>query len=70
MAERAGVHCVGLGSDFDGIGRVPVGLEDCSKFGNIAEALLRRNWKEEYVRGVMGENFLRYWTGVLENRAK
>ena len=70
MAEKAGVHCVGLGSDFDGIGRVPVGLEDCSKFGNIAEALLRRNWKEEYVRGVMGENFLRYWTGVWENRAK
>lgn len=70
MAEKAGVQCVGIGSDFDGISRVPVGLEDCSKLPAIAEALLKRNWKEEHVRGVMGENFLRYWTGVWENRVK
>lgn len=66
MAEFAGVQSVGLGSDFDGISRVPVGLEDCSKFPAIAEALLRRGWKESDVRGVMGENFLRYWKSVVE----
>lgn len=70
MAEKAGITCVGMGSDFDGISRVPVGLEDCSKFPNLIDRLLQRNWKEEHVRGVMGENFLRYWTGVWENRVK
>lgn len=70
MAEKAGITCVGMGSDFDGISRVPVGLEDCSKFPNLIDRLLQRNWKEEHVRGVMGENFLRYWTSVWENRVK
>lgn len=65
MAERAGVGAVGIGSDFDGIGRTPVGLEDCGCLGNIAEALRRRNWRETDVRGVMGENFLRYWRRAL-----
>ena len=64
MASRAGVEHIGLGSDYDGIGRVPVGLEDCSKLGAIYDALLRRNWKESDARGVMGENFLRYWARV------
>lgn len=64
MASRAGAEHIGLGSDYDGIGRVPVGLEDCSKLGAIYDALLRRNWKESDARGVMGENFLRYWARV------
>lgn len=66
MAERAGVHAVGIGSDFDGIGRTPVGLEDCGCLGRIAEALLRRNWSEADVCGIMGENFLAYWKRVLD----
>ena len=66
MAERAGVCAVGIGSDFDGIGRTPVGLEDCGCLGRIAEALLRRNWSEADVRGIMGENFLAYWKRVLD----
>lgn len=65
MVEKAGMGCVGLGSDFDGISRVPRGLEDCSKLPDLADALLRRNWREEDVRGVMGENFLRYWKSVV-----
>ena len=61
MAARAGVRAIGIGSDYDGIRRTPMGLEDCGCLGAIAEALLRRNWTEEAVRGVMGENFLAYW---------
>ena len=34
--------------------------------GRIAEALLRRNWSEADVRGIMGENFLAYWKRVLD----
>jgi len=32
IRDVAGVDAVGLGSDFDGITEVPVGLEDVSKF--------------------------------------
>ncbi len=55
----AGVDHVGLGSDFDGITGVPVGLEDVSKFPDLIAELLRRGWSEEDVRKVAGLNALR-----------
>src|SRR2546421_1618288 len=42
MRDVAGVDHVGLGSDFDGITEVPVGLEDVSKFPDLLAELLRR----------------------------
>jgi len=32
IRQVAGIDHVGLGSDFDGITEVPVGLEDCPSF--------------------------------------
>ena len=55
----AGVDAVGLGSDFDGITEVPVGLEDVSKFPDLIAELLRRGWSEQDVRKVAGLNALR-----------
>jgi membrane dipeptidase len=55
----AGVNAVGLGSDFDGITEVPVGLEDVSKFPDLIAELLRRGWSEQDVRKVAGLNALR-----------
>jgi len=55
----AGVDHVGLGSDFDGITEVPVGLEDVSKFPDLIAELLRRGWSEQDVRKVAGLNELR-----------
>lgn len=55
----AGVDCVGLGSDFDGIDEVPVGLEDVSKFPDLIAELLRRGWTGADVRKVAGLNILR-----------
>ncbi|HVH08668.1 MAG TPA: dipeptidase [Gemmatimonadales bacterium] len=55
----AGVDYVGLGSDFDGITTVPVGLEDVSKFPALVAELLRRGWSPEDVRKVVGLNALR-----------
>jgi membrane dipeptidase len=55
----AGVDHVGLGSDFDGITDVPVGLEDVSKFPDLLAELLRRGWTEADVRKVAGLNVLR-----------
>jgi len=55
----AGVDCVGLGSDFDGITEVPVGVEDVSKFPDLIAELLRRGWTEADVKKVAGLNTLR-----------
>ncbi len=55
----AGIDCVGLGSDFDGITEVPVGLEDVSKFPDLIAELLRRGWTEGDVKKVAGLNTLR-----------
>ena len=55
----AGVDHVGLGSDFDGISTVPVGLEDVATFPYLIAELLRRGWREDEVRKVVGLNALR-----------
>ena len=55
----AGVDHVGLGSDFDGITEVPVGLEDVSKFPDLIAELLRRGWSEVDVKKLAGLNALR-----------
>jgi len=55
----ASVDNVGLGSDFDGITTLPVGLEDVGKFPDLLAELLRRGWTEADVRKAAGENLLR-----------
>ena len=55
----AGIDHVGIGSDFDGISSVPVGLEDVSKFPDLIAELLRRGWTEADVKKVVGLNALR-----------
>jgi membrane dipeptidase len=59
IRDVAGIDHVGLGSDFDGITEVPVGLEDVSKFPDLIAELLKRGWSEEDVRKVAGLNALR-----------
>src|SRR2546427_4762064 len=59
LRRVVGVDHVGLGSDFDGITEVPVGLEDVSKFPDLIAELLRRGWSEQDVSKVAGLNALR-----------
>jgi membrane dipeptidase len=59
IAKVAGVDHVGIGSDFDGVPSLPVGMEDISKLPNITYELLRRGYKEKDIRKILGENFLR-----------
>lgn len=59
IAEVAGIDAVGLGSDFDGMTTVPVGIEDVSCYPTITTELLRRGWSEPNIRKVLGENSLR-----------
>jgi membrane dipeptidase len=55
----AGIDHIGLGGDFDGITAVPDGLEDVSKYPSLIAELLRRGYKDDEVRKILGENLLR-----------
>ena len=55
----AGADHVGIGSDFDGMPSVPIGLADVSTFPALTEELLRRGWPEEDVKKALGLNVLR-----------
>jgi membrane dipeptidase len=59
VRKVAGVDHVGIGSDFDGITDLVVGLEDVSKFPDLFAELARRGWSDADLRKLAGENLLR-----------
>ena len=60
VRKVAGIDHVGLGSDFDGIGETPVGLEDgVSSFPKVLVELARRGWTDAELRKLAGETVLR-----------
>ncbi|HYN10180.1 MAG TPA: membrane dipeptidase [Vicinamibacterales bacterium] len=59
VRKVAGIDHVGLGSDFDGITSVPVGLEDVSTFPLLLAELLRRGYSDADVRKIASRNILR-----------
>ncbi|MBI3866243.1 MAG: dipeptidase [Planctomycetia bacterium] len=59
IVRVAGIDCVGLGSDFDGVPMTPDQLDDVSCFPVITQALLDRGYTPRNIRKIMGENTLR-----------
>ena len=59
MVAVAGADHVCLGSDFDGVPMLPVGLEDVSKLPVITAGLLRRGIPRSDVEKILGLNLLR-----------
>ena len=59
IVKVAGIDHVGIGSDFDGIPSVPVGMDDIAHLPNLTYELLKRGYTEKDVRKVLGENFMR-----------
>ncbi|HEU4722664.1 MAG TPA: dipeptidase [Gemmatimonadaceae bacterium] len=66
VARVAGIDHVGLGSDFDGVSALPLGMEDVTRLPRIAQALLDRGYSEADVQKVVGGNMLRVMTRVLD----
>lgn len=58
LAQRHGTAHLGLGSDFGGFDGTCAGLEDCSRFQDLARALLARGYPEACVAGIMGRNLM------------
>lgn len=59
IAKVAGKECVGIGSDYDGITKVPAQLEDVSTYPLITQELLNRGWKAAEIHALMSGNVLR-----------
>jgi membrane dipeptidase len=55
----AGIDHDGMGTPYDGMSSVPVGLEDVSRMPNPAVALLKRGYGETDIRKILGVNFRR-----------
>lgn len=55
----AGVDHIGIGSDFDGVGCVPQGMEDVSKFPALTRALLAKGYTAADLAKIYGGNVLR-----------
>ena len=64
VRDVAGVDHVGLGGDFDGVGRLPQGVEGVDAYPRILAALMAQGWSEADIRKLAGENMLRVMRAV------
>jgi membrane dipeptidase len=66
VVEIAGIDHVGFGSDFDGVGDLPVGLEDASMMPDLIAELLKRGYADEDISKICYKNTFRVWRAVEE----
>ncbi|MFW5469882.1 dipeptidase [Knoellia sp. CPCC 206435] len=64
VREVAGVDHVGLGGDYDGVGLLPVGLEDVASYPRLLAALAERGWSDADLGRLTWGNALRVLEGV------
>ena len=64
VVDLVGIDHIGIGSDYDGIPRLPVGLEDVSTYPQFIKELLVRGYSDEDVKKIMNGNILRVWKEV------
>lgn len=70
IAKTAGIDHVGLGSDFDGVEKLPDQLQDVSTYPLITQELLNRGYTKEQIHKIMGENVLRAMRGAEQASKK
>ncbi|KIL35696.1 membrane dipeptidase [Cohnella kolymensis] len=66
ICALGGANQVGFGSDFDGVDRHVQGLEHPGRYTVLADTLLR-HYPESVVKGIMGENAVRFLIKNLPN---
>jgi membrane dipeptidase len=59
VIKVAGIDHVGIGSDFDGVTRLPAQMDDVSYYPYITQELLNRGHKQEDIRKILGGNLMR-----------
>ncbi len=64
VREVAGIDHVGLGGDYDGVTRLPDGLEDVRRYPRLLAALADRGWSAEDLARLTCRNLLRTLRGI------
>ncbi|HEX4875363.1 MAG TPA: membrane dipeptidase, partial [Chitinophagaceae bacterium] len=59
IVKLVGDDYVGLGSDFDGVSSLPVGMDDVTAYPKITEELLKRGYSTHSIKKILGGNVLR-----------
>ena len=59
IVQLVGDSYVGIGSDYDGVGSLPIGLEDVTTYPKITEEMRRRGYSDKRIKKILGENVLR-----------
>jgi membrane dipeptidase len=62
--QIGGIDHVGIGTDFDGVGCVPKGLESYDKFPALTRALLEKGYSADDIKKIYGGNLLRVMRAV------
>ena len=69
FVQKYGAEGVGIGSDLGGYDSVCHGFEDHACFPRLAELLDGAGYPETAVAGIMGENWYRFFSGLLADSA-
>ncbi|MGB0936635.1 MAG: dipeptidase [Colwellia sp.] len=65
VVKLVGIDHVGIGSDFDGVGKtLPPLLKDVSMYPNLIEGLLKRGYSDTDIEKLLGGNLMRVWKEV------
>jgi membrane dipeptidase len=64
VAKVAGIDHVGIGSDFDGVPRLPKQMSDVSCYPLITQLLLDRGYTKEQIHKVLGGNLMRVFAAA------
>lgn len=58
IAALGGIGSVGLGADFDGVDKLPLGINGIEDIDKIINELVKLNYKGNDIEAIMGRNFL------------
>jgi membrane dipeptidase len=59
IVKLIGDDYVGIGSDFDGVSSLPIGMDDVTKYPLITEELKRRGYSNKSIKKILGGNVMR-----------
>ncbi|HEY1188402.1 MAG TPA: dipeptidase [Gemmata sp.] len=59
IVKVAGIDCAGIGSDFDGVPKLPTQMSDVSCYPLITQLMLDRGYTKEQIHKVLGGNLMR-----------
>ncbi len=65
IVSLTGFDHIGLGADFDGVERLPNGINGVEDIYEIFDELMRLNYPEDFISNFAGQNFLRVFKEIF-----